>query len=85
VTSELKTCPFCAGSAHRSATLVSCNRCGVYTPASDWNRRAPSPAVARLVEACRALIELQRGLGGPKPEEVRKAQAALAAVEREMQ
>lgn len=52
-----------------------------------WNRRAParSDAVARLVEACRDLIELQRGIGGPKPKEVRKAQAALAAVEKEMQ
>ena len=93
MTSELKACPApgCGAPALETETDNTCcshDGCQLswaWFKKATWNRRAPSPAVARLVEACQGLIELQRGVGGPKPEEVRKAQAALAAVEKEIQ
>ena len=50
-----------------------------------WNRRAPSPAVARLVEACRDLIPtLRSGDWGNQDETADRLDEALAAVEKEI-
>jgi Lar family restriction alleviation protein len=52
-----------------------------------WNRRAPSPAVVRLVEACRDTLDWLE-LPGSAVEEravALKVRDALAAVEKEMQ
>jgi hypothetical protein len=61
----------------------SCPKCTMPMTLAAWNRRAPSPAVKALVEAFGPLLDLIPR-DGPKPEAVRKAQAALAAVEREI-
>ena len=69
-------CRECGAAAHDS------NR-GEASAIADWNRRTPSPAVKALVEAFGPLLDLIPR-DGPKPEAVRKAQAALAVVEREI-
>lgn len=96
MTSELKACPFCF---HKKPVKKRVCRGGAlfvrcYThdcPASFafvldeiWNRRAHSPAVARLVEACRDLA------GQAKCFDIdmcyfREIDDALAAVEKEIQ
>ena len=62
---ELKPCPFCGGKAHieqygtaRQSTSYSCEDCGcrletgeVFNIGDDWNRRAPDPVTADLLEA----------------------------------
>jgi hypothetical protein len=62
---ELKPCPFCGGEADILTCFVMCLRCGsrgairgeeesrLVDPIEAWNRRAPSPAVQRVVEEMR--------------------------------
>lgn len=91
MTSELKACPFCF---HKKPVKKRVCRGGAlfvrcYThdcPASFafvldeiWNRRAPSPAVARLVDACRTFFT-ETG-----PGDIIRLSDALAAVEKEIQ
>jgi hypothetical protein len=104
VTSELKACKTCGLPAEVKPPGSQRTRCSDasgecpdsrhFVTFDEWNRRAPSPAVARLVEACQALREqddlwmAEPGDKGPCVEWHRRMvdmQVALAAVEKEMQ
>jgi hypothetical protein len=92
VTSEFKACPFCGSEANRGyhnvfgtrarCSSTGCDACVQWICIGDWNRRAPSPAVARLVEACKAILP---HIKPPMIVDHMKFLEALAAVEKEMQ
>lgn len=100
MTSELKACPFCGNEALDAvaSARVYCQGCyaqvkqeiheGHDVVVARWNTRAPSPAVARLVEACRNLFD--EDCNPPMPNTSRAVAlytdvaAALAAVEKEI-
>lgn len=89
--SSLKECPFCGGPAtdDEETGLAFCKsmECNVDTNCTPefWNRRASSPAVKALVEACKGLVPtLRSGDWGNQDETAREIEEAIAAVEREI-
>lgn len=102
----LKACPFCGAEVSGEASvcdyIVLCRPCGVkmrrnseHSPVAiaAWNRRAPSPAVRALVEACKRFSEGwiycreddYEGACCEPCSDVSRMREALAAVEREIQ
>lgn len=65
--SEPKPCPFCGSPAEvtigpdgeeGSCTNLECRASEHFMPLDQWNRRAPDPRVAALVEATDELLEV---------------------------
>ena len=96
MTSELKACKTCGLPAEVKPPGIQrgvrcsdetgyCPDSQRFIPVDDWNRRAPSAAVARLVEACKGLLPtLDSGDWGNQEETANGLREALAAVEKEM-
>ena len=95
MTSELKACPApgCGAPALETETDNTCcshDGCQLswaWFKKATWNRRAPSPAVARLVEACRKVTPYidPPAWHDKMIQEGQEFLEALAAVEKEMQ
>ena len=95
MTGDLKPCPlpWCASPAKRDrwegeyvcCSSEACPLSRAIYREETWNRRAPSPSVALLVEACRDLIPtLRSGDWGNQDETADRLDEALAAVEKEI-
>lgn len=87
--SSLKECPFCGAPASQDDEgFAFCSENCIYVDCGKaaWNRRAPSPAVKALVEACRDLIpSLRSGDWGDTNETACELEEAIEAVEREIE
>jgi len=65
---DLKPCPFCGGTnvehneppvmRMRNYHVAACEDCCADAPLTEWNERAPSPAVQRVVEEMKRVIAL---------------------------
>jgi hypothetical protein len=84
MTSELKPCPFCGEPEYISEFEIGhgvyCDRCLSQAASVEaWNRRAPSPAVAQLIDVSKRGVE---DCDGMYYFELKKS---IAAVDKEMQ